>query len=84
MMYKHRILRRLWKVQVFTGDPDDPGVEISEETVIAFNAVEAVRRVGRPVALPPEPVCYVTWDDAPLRIENTAGPTDEVVTPSIE
>ena len=78
-----RLLRRLWKLKIYVGDEGDPGRSIREETVIAFNAVEAIRRARGAVAEQPEAVCYVTWDGEPLRIENTGGPTDEVIEPTI-
>ena len=89
MMYKGkkdrhpRLLRRLWKVKKYVGDEGDPDRSIREETVIAFNAVEAIRRARGAVAEMPEALHYVTWDDQPLRINDTGGPTDEVVEPTI-
>ena len=84
MIYKRRELRRLWRIYVYDGDPNDPdGCSAREETVIAFNAVEANRKSGGVLALQPEALHYVTWDDEPLRIDSTAGPTREVIQPTL-
>ncbi len=89
MFYKRRELRRLWDVEVYNGDPEDPNVTTHIETVVAFNAVEANRKCGGRVALPPTARCYVTWPVDPnttgpiYRIDSTAGPSDELIEPTI-
>lgn len=87
MIYKSRALRSLWTVKIYDGDPDKKKTRIREETIVAFNAVEAIRKCPGNVAEQPERVCYVTFpekDGYPIhRIENTAGPTEEVIEPSI-
>lgn len=79
-----RALRRLFVVKCYDGDPDDPDVGVTEEKVIAWNQTDAIRRAGRPVAELPEAECYVTWDDKPLKIFETAGPTDEEALPTVK
>jgi len=84
MKYKSREMRRLYEVYLYAGDPDDPDTEIVTETVVAWNAVDAVRRCsGRRAASEPVMVDHVSWDEPPLIIKDTSGPTDEVVKPSI-
>lgn len=78
-----RALRRLFVVKCYDGDPEKKKPKIKEEKVIAWNACDAIRRVNRPVAEQPEPECYVTWDDQPLKIFETAGPTEEVADPTV-
>lgn len=56
-------LRRMWEVLVYDGDPDDPNVTTSVETVVAWNAVDATRRSGKPVAAQPKALYYVTWPE---------------------
>jgi hypothetical protein len=87
MFYKGRELRRVWEVEVYEGDPEDPDVTTRTETVIAWNQVEAIRRAGGKVATLPVSKGFVTWPQGQekrlFRIENTAGPTDEVVEPTL-
>lgn len=83
MIYKNRELRRLWEVEVYKGDPDDEKPKTKKETVIAFNAVEANRLAPGPVASEPVAISFVTWDDEPLLIEDTSGPTNKKAKPTI-
>jgi hypothetical protein len=84
MKYQARELRRLWSVSLYDGDPDDPDTPILEETVIAWNAVDAGRRTqGKRLAKPPVPLFFVSWDEPPLIIDDTGGPIDEEAHPSI-
>ena len=85
-----RELRRMWEVDLYDGDHNDPDCPIHTETVVAFNAVEAIRKCsGRLVVTPPRALHFVTWpelkkpNESIRKIESTAGPTDEVVDPSI-
>lgn len=87
-----RELRRLWEVDTYDGDHNDPNCPIRTETVVAFNAVEAIRKAsgrGRLVVTQPRALHFVTWpeqknSDGPIhKIESTAGPTDEVIEPMI-
>jgi hypothetical protein len=81
MIYRKRELRRLWELKVYKTDKK---VHTRTETVIAWNAVDAIRQARGEVATQPKAVCYVTWDDPPLEIyDPTAGPIDKIVTPSI-
>ena len=85
MFYKGRELRRLWEVEVFDGPPEED-TPSHKETVIAWNAVDANQRCGGHVKSRPVALYFVTWPEAgekPMRIDSTAGPTDEVVEPSI-
>lgn len=86
-----RELRRLWEVDLYDGDRNDPNTPIRTETVVAFNAVEAIRKLhGFFVVTPPRAKHFVTWpelkkpDGQVLKIDTTAGPTDEVVEPTIK
>ena len=83
MRYFSRELRRLWGLEVYDGDPDDPDVTTHTERCIAWNAQDAIRRCGKRVAVMPESLGFVTWDDEPLIILNTHGPTDQVAAPTI-
>jgi len=87
MRYKGRELRRLFEVRVYTGDPDAKRPKTKKETVVAFNAVEAVRFCGGKASKQPEPLCYVTWPEADgepiFRINDTGGPTETEINPSI-
>ena len=85
-----RELRRLWEVEVYDGDSSDPHCPTKIETVIAFNAVDAIRKCGSSgVVKQPVALHYVTWPPllkptAPLlKITSTRGPTDEEVAPTI-
>lgn len=80
MIYKARELRRLYKCKVYKTDKK---CHTREETVIAWNAVDAIRQARGELAEQPEELCFVTWDDPPLEIYSTAGPTDKVVTPDV-
>jgi len=87
---KTRILRRLWEVEVYDGDKDDPLCETRTETVVAFNHVEAIRLVPGDIAELPNPICHVTWprmgdpDGDIYRIDNTSdGPVGDPVKPTI-
>ena len=79
-----RELRRLWAVEIYEGNPDDPEVTIHRESIIAWNPTDAIRRCGERVATQPESLGFITWDDEPLFIESTKGPTDRVAEPTIE
>lgn len=85
---KSRHLRRLWEVTVYDGNPDAKKPKTRKETVVAWNAVDAIRLCGGAAAKEPKAVCYVTWpngdESGPIhRIESTAGPTDEEIKPTI-
>lgn len=84
MRYAARELRRLFEVELYTGNPDAKRPKKTKETVIAFNHVEALRICGnrKAVNLPKE-VCFVTWDEPPRKILDTSGPTVEVIKPTI-
>jgi hypothetical protein len=56
-------LRRLWEVETFDGDPDDPATLTVKRTVIAWNAVDANRHAGGRVASEPKPLYFVTWPE---------------------
>ena len=88
MFYKNRELRRLWRIYIYDGDKEDPECPIREETLVAWNAVDAIRRCGQAAARQPEEVCFVSWPDddaqAIQRVANPlAGPVGDVVVPSI-
>lgn len=79
-----RALRRLFVVKCFKGSPDAKKPKYEKVKVIAWNQTDAIRRVlPRKVAELPEPECYVTWDDQPLKIHDTSGPTDELADPDV-
>lgn len=88
MFYRKRELRRLWEVEIYDGNPDAKKPKNHIEKVVAWNAVDAIRRCGEMrVASQPKAVCFVTWPEAEgspiFKIESTAGPTDEEIKPSI-
>lgn len=80
---------RLFNVEVYDGDPDDPKTKILKESIIAWNAMDAIRRCGnRRLVSQPVAVHHVTHpkeEDGPIfKIDSTAGPTDDAeVKPSI-
>jgi len=83
-------MRRLWEVEVFDGDREDPDCPIKKETVIAWNEVDAIRRTGDRAASRPKALHFVTWpnpgEDASkiFRINNTEeGPVGEPVEPTV-
>jgi hypothetical protein len=79
-----RALRRLFVVKCYDGDPEDSDCPVVEEKVIAWNQTDAIRRAGKPVVELPEAECHVTWDDKPLKIFDTAGPTEVEAIPTVE
>ena len=83
------MLRRLWKVKVFDGEPHED-TPIIEHTIVAMNEMDAHRRAGGDLAERPEFLHYVTW--APLddpggniyRIDNTReGPYGDPIEPTV-
>lgn len=84
MRYRSQELRRLWLVKVFDGDKEDPDCPVREEKVIAWNQVDAIRRVPGDIAKQPEQISYVTWDEEPQLIATTAGPEGVLADPTIE
>lgn len=85
MFYRGREMRRLWEVEVFDGEPEDD-TPTHFETVVAWNAVDAINRCAAHVAKMPEEICFVTWpddEDKIYRIDSTAGPSTEVIEPSV-
>lgn len=88
MFYRQRELRRLWRVEVYDGDPEGDGVTTHIETVIAFNAVAANRKAGGPIAKEPVALHYVTWpeeENGPVfRVNSTKeGPVGDPIEPTI-
>ena len=91
MFYRRRELRRLWEIEVYDGDPNehpDIPTPTHTETLVAWNAVDANRGAGGPVAAPPKALFFVTWPPKPgdpiYRINNTGeGPVGEPIVPSI-
>lgn len=88
MIYRNKALQRLWSLTLYTGDSDAKRPKTATETVVAWNEVDANRKCGeRKLAKPPEALHYVFQDDedAPFRrIDSTAGPSNETVTPTID
>jgi hypothetical protein len=86
MFYKQRHLNRLWEVEII--NEDDPAEPPRKETLIAWNAVGAIRNTGKPVARQPAALFFVTYPDAEgniYRIDSPReGPTGDPVTPSIQ
>lgn len=84
-----RALRQLWEVEIYDGDPNDPDVGLVVETVIAWNHVDAIRRIGRAVASVPRSLGFVTWsrtgEQHVYLIENTTdGPIEDApVVPTV-
>ena len=98
MRYKHTTedatadLQCLWKCTVYKGDPDAKRPRTRAVTVVAWNAVDANRKLAdQHLAKEPEFICWVWQENSgdpdnpgPYhRIDNpTTGPTDEIVTPT--
>jgi hypothetical protein len=91
-----RVLRRIWKVTVYEEEPNSKktgkakkNVKTREETVIAWNQVDANRKAPGKLAVPAEPIGFVTWprdgESHVYMIDNpTDGPIeDEPVQPSV-
>jgi len=88
LIYRSRSLRRLFEVKVYRpakGKEPGPRTKTTKETVIAWNAVDAIRQVAPlAVAEQPRPLVFVTWDEPPRVIHNpTEGPMDEIVRPTM-
>jgi hypothetical protein len=93
MFYRKRELRRLWEIEVYDGDPhEDPDTPTPthKETIIAWNAVDAIRSAGGPVAVQPKALFFVTWpvpgdpEENIYRINNTGeGPVGDPIVPSV-
>jgi hypothetical protein len=88
MIYESRHLRRLWEVEVYKGDPDDPKTKTKTETLVAWNHVDAIRRAPGAVATRPVEIGFVTWPDGKgdsyIIVSPKEGPTNKKVKPSIE
>ncbi len=87
MRYKARQLRRLWEVEIYMGDPDDPDTPTRTETVIALNGVEANRLAGGRLVKPPKALYFVSWPKETgqpiFRVDRPdIGPIGEPVKPS--
>ena len=86
---KTRMLRRLWEVKVYKGKPDAKRPKVKKETVIAWNAVDANRKIGGQLAEEPKAIGYVTWPRSEEQkhvflIDNpTEGPEDAPVIPTV-
>lgn len=91
-----RALRKLWRVKVFESNPHTKSgrvkkklPKIREETVIAWNIVDANRKVAGDLVEQPEMIGFVTWprqgEDHVYLIENTTeGPIeDEEIKPTV-
>jgi len=86
---RSRELMRLFELEVYDGDPDDPKTKTTKETIVAWNAMDAIRRCGaRRLATQPKELHHVTHPDQegePIyKIKDTGGPTEEEVKPSID
>lgn len=77
MVYKKRELRRLWGVDIYVGDRDDPKTKTRIEGVVAWSQVDAIRHAGGHVVSQPKPICFVTWPDF------DGGPIFEIKSPKI-
>lgn len=87
MKYRNRELRRLYEVEVYTGDPEANPVWVKKKTCVAFNQTQAIRVAGGKVANQPKFICFVTWPekhgDPLLEIKDTGGPTTHRIEPTI-
>ena len=86
---RSRELMRLFEVEVYDGDPDDSKTKTTKETIVAWNAMDAIRKCGaRKLAYQPKELFHVTHPDQegePIyKIEDTGGPTEEEIQPSID
>lgn len=77
---KTRELRRLFEVEVYVEtdecDRNDPACPTRKETVVAWNAVDAIRRTGGKAVSQPVPKSWVTWP------EYEGGPIFEIADPN--
>ncbi len=80
MRYKGRYCRRLYRVRVYT---DEARTQTTEETVIAWNPVDANRRAQAEISEEPEALHFVTWDEPPRRIDTPQEGPLEVIEPTI-
>jgi hypothetical protein len=80
LKYRNKEMRKLYEVEVYLGDPDKKSTKTEVLTVVAWNEVDALRRLGgHKAATQPKFVDFVSWDEPPRVIRDTAGPTEEVV-----
>jgi hypothetical protein len=57
-----RALRRLWEIEVYEGnETPDEDTPTRTETVIAWNAVDAIRRSGSRAFAQPRSLGFVSW-----------------------
>ena len=86
MFYRGNELKRLYEIEIYEGDRNDPEATTRTETIIAWNHVDAIRRVRNPVSQPVA-LHFVTNPDSTgkiYRIDNTTdGPVGEPLNPSI-
>jgi len=86
---KTRMLRRIWRCEVYKGNPDAKKPKTRTETVIAWNSVDAIRKIGGQLAKEPESLGWVTWprgdeDYVHFISDSAVGPDEKhKVTPSV-
>jgi hypothetical protein len=92
MFYKSRELQRLWETEIYEEDPNNhPDTATRRITIVAWNAVGAIRSAARWVARQPIPLHYVTHpdhdetgEDRIFRINNAReGPVGPPLNPTI-
>ena len=86
MFYDRQELQRFWECKLYKGDPNAKRPKTRTETVIGWNEVDVARKCGGHLAERPKEVCFVYQKvkGGPFfKIESTAGPSDEVMEPSV-
>jgi len=61
VFYKHRELPRLWEIEIYEQDPHEhPETATQLLTIVAWNAVGAIRGAGKQAVAQPRQLCFVT------------------------
>lgn len=87
MIYQNTHLRQMFEIEVFKSaeERDAKKPKTKTETVLAWNAVDAIRRSGDLAASEPKSLGYVTPGDDPYFIEDPQkGPTKKKANPTIK
>ena len=89
MFYKKKYLPRLWEVEIYESNPDgESEIPTRKETLVAWNAVDAIRRAGNRVAKQPKALHFIThpeYEGGPIYRINSPqdGPIGDPIVPSI-
>lgn len=89
MFYRGRELRQLFEMEVYEDveKKNDENPVTYTETVVAWNAVDAIRRSGGKAATYPEHKGFVTWPEADGKVyiinSPLEGPSGDPINPTI-